>query len=147
MKIAELIKRHEGTGPYRAGRFFPYSDGLGKITIGWGHNLSDRGLPEGIVEALLAADLETAIADARAIFGDAYAEAAPARQAALVDMAFNLGRRRLSRFKKMIAAVLADDWTRAANEALDSNWAHQVGARAAEDAVLLRDGDFPATLT
>ncbi len=145
MEIIALIKRHEGTGPYRAGRFFPYADSFGMTTIGYGHNLSDRGLPEAIVEALLAADLETAVADARAIFGNAYAEATPARQAALADMAFNLGRVRLARFKKMIAAVAAGDWSRAASEALNSDWAHQVGNRAEEDAALLRDGDFPVT--
>lgn len=145
MEIIELIKRHEGTGPCRAGCFFPYVDSLGKTTIGFGHNLSDRGLPEAIVEALLAADLAAAVADAKAIFGDAYGKATPARQAALADMAFNLGRARLARFEKLIAAVAAGDWSRAANEALDSDWAHQVGNRAEEDAALLRRGDFSAS--
>jgi lysozyme len=42
---------------------------------------------------------------------------------------FNLGRPRLSRFKKFIAAINEGDWEIAAIEMMDSKWAVQVGPR------------------
>ena len=45
-------------------------------------------------------------------------------------MMFNMGRTRLSQFKKFIAGVNAGDWDKAAVEMMDSRWAKQVGARA-----------------
>ena len=53
-------------------------------------------------------------------------------------MAFNMGQPRLAKFKRMIAAIKAGDWDRAAIEALDSRWAAQVGDRATEIAAMLR---------
>ena len=51
-------------------------------------------------------------------------------QQVLVNMTFNMGRPRLSQFKKFIAGVHAGDWNKAAVEMMDSRWAKQVGARA-----------------
>lgn len=56
------------------------------------------------------------------------------RQIALLDMAFNLGPTRFAKFRLMISAILAGNWPGAAQEALHSEWAGQVGERAAEDA-------------
>lgn len=53
-------------------------------------------------------------------------------------MAFNLRAPRLGKFSNMRAAIAADDWRLAAAEALDSKWARQLPARAAEIAGLLR---------
>lgn len=50
----------------------------------------------------------------------------------IVNMAFNLGRNRLSGFKKMIAAVDAKDYHTAGNEMVDSKWYGQVGRRSAD---------------
>ena len=44
-------------------------------------------------------------------------------------MMFNLGYSRLSRFRKMKAAVLKRDWATAADEMVDSAWYGQVGRR------------------
>lgn len=55
-------------------------------------------------------------------------------------MAFNLGKPRLSGIVKMIAAVKADDWDDAANEALNSKWATQTGHGALEIADMLKFG-------
>ena len=51
-------------------------------------------------------------------------------QQVIVNMAFNIGRPRLSKFKNFIAGVNDRDWTRAAEEMMDSRWATQVGDRA-----------------
>lgn len=45
---------------------------------------------------------------------------------ALIDMCFNMGIPRLSKFKRMWAAIDKRDFKEAANEALDSLWAKQV---------------------
>jgi lysozyme len=45
-------------------------------------------------------------------------------------MMFNMGRPRLSKFKKMNAAVLEGDWKTAAVEGRDSRWYDQVTNRA-----------------
>jgi lysozyme len=48
----------------------------------------------------------------------------------LVNMLFNLGRPRLSKFKNFNAKLVEGDYAGAAPEGLDSLWARQVGARA-----------------
>lgn len=53
-------------------------------------------------------------------------------QRVLVNMSFNLGRPRLSRFKNMIKAVNEGRWTKAADEMVDSVWYNQVGNRSIE---------------
>lgn len=64
----------------------------------------------------------------------------PTRRGALENMCFNLGVKRLSKFKKMFAALEFLDYETAAHEALDSLWASQVGERAKRLANQLRDG-------
>ena len=49
---------------------------------------------------------------------------------ALISLAYNLGGPRLASFVKLRAALRAGDLPAAANQALDSKWAGQVGRRA-----------------
>jgi lysozyme len=51
-----------------------------------------------------------------------------------------MGINRLLGFKKMIMALTVKDYTKAAIEALDSRWATQVGGRAQDVALMIRDG-------
>lgn len=135
--VAALIKRHEGL------RLKSYVDTVGKVTIGYGRNLSDNGISQAMADTMVLEDIEMAKSIALSIFGSGFASASDARQAALTDMAFNMGQPRLSQFTHLIAAVKAGDWALAATEALSSRWASQVGARAQEDADLLRHGVWP----
>ena len=48
----------------------------------------------------------------------------------LANMMFNMGRPRLSGFKKMIQAIKDSDWLEAANQMQDSRWYKQVTNRA-----------------
>jgi GH24 family phage-related lysozyme (muramidase) len=61
-------------------------------------------------------------------FYDIYAGCAMSevREHALVNMCFNLGETKLRKFKKMNAAVRANDWERAGNEAENSLWFRQL---------------------
>jgi len=48
----------------------------------------------------------------------------------LIDMCFNMGSPRVSKFKKMFAALETQDYQTASKEMLDSKWANQVPNRA-----------------
>lgn len=134
MTLKELIKRHEGYSK------FPYVDTVGKITIGWGYNLTDNGLPEAVAETLLDLRVEIAEQDLQTVFGHQATEFSNVRYNVLVDMMFNLGLTRFMKFKDMIEAIKKGDWEEASRQALDSVWAKQVGHRAIENALDLRNG-------
>lgn len=59
-------------------------------------------------------------------------------QVALALMAYQLGADRLMEFHRMLDAVAAGDWQRAANEAVHSRWDRQTPRRAERVASLLR---------
>ena len=59
------------------------------------------------------------------------------RQGVLINMMYNLGWPRLSRFKRMLIAVEDGDYQLAAIEMLDSRWAEQVGNRAIELSLIM----------
>ncbi len=106
-----------------------YLDSKGIPTIGVGRNLRDVGLFPDEIEMLLQNDIKRAQAACRAIF-DNYATLPQDKADALANLAFNVGQKRLSGFKKMIAAVNDGDWVTAAHEATNSLWYKQVGDRA-----------------
>ena len=62
------------------------------------------------------------------------------RKAVLVDMAFNLGHKRLAGFTKTLALIAAGNFSAAADEMLDSAWAKEVPKRAKRDSDLMRAG-------
>lgn len=117
----------------------PYRCTAGKLTIGVGRNLDDRGLRDDEIDLMLANDVRESIGDCRALFRSFDQLSAP-RQEVLVNMMFNLGVTRLSGFKKLIAAVAAGNWVEAERQMLDSKWADQVGARADRLATAMRKG-------
>jgi GH24 family phage-related lysozyme (muramidase) len=139
---AQLIK-HEGK------RSKVYLDTAGHPTIGVGFNL-DRADAKKKIEALgrdfakvkagtqelsdeqiarlLDADLETALADCKAVFPK-FGDLSDVRQRVLADMMFNLGRSKFQGFKKMIAAVNGEDFAKAADEMKESVWYKQVRTR------------------
>lgn len=148
-----LIKRHEGDRP-RA-----YRDSKGIWTVGVGRNLLSTGLSrEEVISLLQVVDLPVSITDlmlqndieviahqvAGVIGDDVWPTLAPARQWALVDMGF-MGPGKLYGFSKMIAAVRIADWATAAAEALNSQWANDVGpTRSGDVAQMLLTGAWPA---
>ncbi len=134
MTPAELISKHEGL------RLKPYLDTVGKLSIGYGRNLNDIGISEVEADLLLDNDIRWATRAAKRIFEFEWDALNEVRQAVLIDMAFNLGEVRLMRFFKMVAAVKRGDFKAAADEMLNSSWAHQTKTRAIEDARLMRDG-------
>lgn len=133
--VFEQLKIDEGV------EYVIYNDHLGYPTFGVGHLVleSDEefGQPVGTpideerVRACFQRDLDTAISECNHLYGESEFGGLPDEvQQILVNMMFNMGRPRLSQFKKMNAAVLEGDWATAAVEGRDSNWYKQVTNRA-----------------
>ena len=60
----------------------------------------------------------------------------------MIDMCFNMGLPRLSKFKNSLAAMKNGDYDIAALEFLDSNWAKQVGSRSITITDMIRSGEY-----
>ena len=131
-----IIKKHEGFCAHA------YQDSEGFWTIGYGRLIDEKrqgGISHEEAETLLANDIAGCEKLVAALFPQ-FANFGLPRQQALVSMAFNLGPRGLSGFKRMRAAIAAHNWPQAAREALNSKWANQVPHRAAEIADWLKNG-------
>ena len=117
-----------------------YLDHLGYPTFGVGHLVlkddpeygQEVGTPvsEERVRECFERDLDTAISECVVLYGDEWKGFPGEVQEVLVNMLFNLGRPRLSKFKNFNAKIIEGDYVGAAPEGLDSIWAKQVGPRA-----------------
>lgn len=130
----QLLIKHEGYERY------PYTDTLGKTTIGVGYNLTDRGISEAWINNQLETDINYFYNFLYTTFGWFKSLNDP-RQIALVDMCF-MGAKNLLTFKKMIAALEAKNYYLAAKEMLNSKWANQVGKRAQDLAEMIKTGVY-----
>lgn len=137
----EELKLDEGC------RLEAYKDSEGIWTIGYGHTPAKEGQRVTIEEAgeLLDDDFGAAVVDAEAVC-PAFAGLDGPRKGVLVNMAFNLGRKRLSGFRKFLDAVNSGDYEYAAHEMLDSKWAKQVGKRAQRLAFRMSEGSYALRL-
>lgn len=120
-------------------RLKPYTDSVGKTTIGIGRNLTDVGISGDESDALCFNDIKTVVAD---LDRDLpwWRQQTEDRQQILANMSFNMGIERLLGFHDMLAAVQAGDFGRAADEMLNSLWAKEVHARAQRLAARMRGG-------
>jgi lysozyme len=116
----------------------PYKDTVGKLTIGVGRNLDDVGLIEEEVLFLLENDIKRIQKELDSI--EEFSLLSETRQRVIAEMVFNLGKSNLMKFKNMWKAIQLQDWSKAANEMLDSLWAKQVGKRASRLATRMRTG-------
>tara|TARA_X000001382_G_scaffold31854_1_gene20722 strand:- start:147 stop:752 length:606 start_codon:yes stop_codon:yes gene_type:complete len=86
-------------------------------------------IPKERVDAWFGDDLDTVLREIKVLYVNFDQLKEPA-QRGLANMLFNLGFRRLSKFKKLKKAVLAQDYKQMAIEARDSKWFRQVKGRA-----------------
>ena len=118
-----------------------YKDHLGYPTFGIGHLVLETDpeygwevgdpVSEERVKECFEKDLDTAISECDKLYEEGVFGNLPDEvQQILVNMMFNMGRTRLSKFKKMHAAILDGDWKTAAVEGRDSTWYKQVTKRA-----------------
>ncbi len=131
-RLAEDLLRDEGL------RLKPYRCTAGRLTIGVGRNLDDRGITES--EALLLLDNDIKDCWGRLAAAQPWVLAAPeVVQEVLVNMCFNLGLAGLLGFRQTLALLQAGRSAEAAVAVLRSKWAGQVGARAERLAQRLRE--------
>lgn len=127
------LKFEEGTEL----KVYPCSKGYS--TIGTGRNLDAKGISQDEADYMLNNDIVDAKHAAAELVPSFY-QLTDERRIALVNMTFQIGKRGVSNFKKMIKAIKVEDYDKAAIEMLDSKWAKQTPARAQRMADRMRNG-------
>ena len=127
------IKKNEGYDN------MPYLCTAGKLTIGYGRNLQDCGISHDEAELMLDNDMKRTETELLSLSW--YHDQPTDVKDALFNMCFNLGLSRLLEFKNMINAIKEKNYTHASIEALNSKWAVEVGQRAKDVALMLRNGN------
>ena len=116
-----------------------YLDHLNLATVGIGHLVTEwdeeYGKPVGTpvseerVNELFDKDVQVTIEECEQLFGN-FQDLPEEVQQILANMMFNLGRPRLSKFRRLCKAVAERDWQEAAVQMEDSKWHKQVPNRA-----------------
>lgn len=133
MTLIDRIIKHEGL------RLNPYKCPAGKLTIGVGRNLEDKGITKDEAMMLLQNDILACRKECYSNFVW-FGDIDEVRQGVIIEMCFNLGISRLRGFKKMLKACELRNYTLASQEMLSSLWARQVGNRAKTLAEIMRKG-------
>jgi len=153
--LLELLEMEEGV------RLKSYKDKLGVKTVGVGFNMEQENA-KGLWDAagvqtsfedvlagrkeiteeesrnLLRITADSALESAQSIIPE-FEELTPNRQAILISMVFQLGKTGADKFKGMKAAIAKGDYSKAADEMLDSRWAKQTPERAQRAALMMRE--------
>lgn len=130
-RLRNTLIRHEGL------KLLPYKCTAGKLTLGVGRNIEDRGISKETAMQMLDEDIEICLNELMERLN--YFETLPTEvQETLVNLCFNMGISRLMKFQLMLGAIEAGQYELAAKELLDSRYARQVGKRAEELADILR---------
>ena len=124
MNLLESTLAHEGF------RSKPYQDSLGVWTVGHGLTYITETESKEIVRARLHV-LYSRWEIMRPNFSFTVLDV-------LTEMSFQMGFHGVLNFKKMLAALDADDYALAADEMLDSRWAKQTPGRAQEMSDIIR---------
>jgi len=134
-----------------------YTDTKGKRTIGVGLNLEEpmnrqflkeegidineifngRELNDREIKGLYNRSLQQAFKDA-AQFDPNFASRPEEAKKAIVDMSFNLGLTKLKKFKKMNEGLQENNYSKAADEMVDSEWYKDVKSRGPRTVKLMR---------
>lgn len=134
--LREWLKREEGV------RTRPYKCTAGKWTIGVGRNFEDNPLTTAQmvryfnkhpmtmedIDELLEDDIADVLRELRK--EEWFSALTPVRQAALANMAFQMGVPGLMKFTTTLRNVKAGQYQLAASSGMNSRWAQQTPARA-----------------
>ena len=131
--LRSMLVLHEGL------RLKPYKCTAGKVTIGVGRNLDDKGITQAEAFALLENDIDEVCRELDQVW-PWWRQMTDRRQQVLADMCFNLGLGRLKGFVNTIGFMKAGEYDKAADGMLASLWASQVGTRAQRLARMMREG-------
>lgn len=138
--VAIRIKTHEGF------RNTIYLDHLGNRTIGYGHLVvKEDNLEDGVeysdeqLNQLFEEDFNEAVALMGLFCKEHNLDICEMAKGIIIEMMFQLGPVRTSRFKKMIEALKNKDYNVAADEMIDSAWHKQTPERCKKLAGLMRN--------
>lgn len=150
--LEKILSIDEGFEPQ------PYTDTLGNWTIGIGYfigkDLRSLKISYRVALEMLREKVEESVQIALRIFGkERYESWLPARRDAILCLIFNMGEgndtKGFRSFKKMIRAILSNDWNTAANELRSSAWSTQVDPKRRPDkgrddrlVFMLRTGEY-----
>ncbi len=139
MKPATLEKLKRSLVAHEGEKHFPYIDTVGKITIGIGYNLTERGLDQIWINTQYQNDVQ--------YFYNQLSEFSwfntlnSDRQIVLIDMAF-MGWKRFLEFNNLISALSEGDFKEASEAMLNSKWAEEVKGRSATLAEAMLTGIY-----
>lgn len=143
-KLKKLLIKHEGY------KNKIYLDTKGIKTIGIGHNIKAKGLPQSIknflsintyitdemVTELFENDIKDATNDCYKLYHN-FDDLSENRQNALIDFLFNVGYYTATTFKNTNKAINEERWEDVINGLKQSLWAKQVGKNRVNDIVSL----------
>lgn len=133
--LTRLIAQHEGFRPR------VYLDSRGVETIGYGFAIHDLELTEA--ESLDMLYYRIVQVRTHLYLYHWFRELDVVRQAAMIDLAYDVGVNGLLHFVCMIAHLREHEWRAASEEMLRSRWATEVGDRARSDATIILTGEWP----
>lgn len=134
-ELTKCIIEHEGL------RLFPYKCTSGKLTIGIGRNIQDRGISKD--EAMYLFNNDVALSKKELSNFDWFNKLDEVRQGVIIELHFNIGLSKLLKFKNMISFLDSGYYSNAASQLLKSLWASQVGEiRSKNMANRLRTGKY-----
>jgi lysozyme len=141
--LEAMILRHEGES------LIPYTDTVGKLTIGVGRNLTDRGITAQESRMMMDRDIREVQSELMSRL-PVYVGLDDVRKAALVDLGFNMGVPTLLTFELTLGFLGRGEYDQAADELLagsgpngESLYYLQVGVRAEEISEMIRTGEWP----
>lgn len=123
-------------------RLKPYKDTMGNLTIGYGHNLSSRGITIDMANLLLEYDINNAQHDLQLNLPWAL-NLDPVRRDCYIHLCFWMGIGALLGFHKMNWAAQNEDWDTAAQELLNSQLHSDIPKRCEDIANRLKIGELP----
>jgi lysozyme len=135
-ELKNRIKKHEGF------RDVMYLDSLGKKTIGYGHLVTEDGILPGIqyskkeLDELFEKDFLIALRDATKLVS--HLDLPNEAFNVVIEMCFQLGLPKVTKFVNFLDALKKYDYNRAANEMLLSKWYEQTPARCQELSNIIR---------
>jgi lysozyme len=138
--MINLIKLQDEIADDEGVMYETYRCSLGHLTGGIGHLITEwdeemysgpvgTKIPHEQVDKWFNMDITRTIEDCKIIF-TTFDSLPQDAQLVIANMCFQLGRPRLSKFKKFIAAVNDENWMLAGEEMQDSRWYKQTTNRA-----------------
>lgn len=121
-------------------RLKPYNDLTGTthksvsgfLTIGMGRNLVTKGISKEEARLLLRRDIRESTKHASELVGESWAELGAYRKAAVINMAFQMGRAGLSKFRTTLKHIRNGHFDKAYRSGLQSKWAREQTPHRAE---------------